>query len=325
LRAGHARVLAADPHLMVVSQELLPPKHLQLRARAWEIIEGLVAQVPEIYEARLRGQMIAQATAQHGVSHPTIYRYLRRYWQRGQTPNALLPDYGNSGGRGKVRQSSAGVKRGRPRKNGADAGPGLNADEEIRRTFRVATARYAAANAKFSRLGAYQQMLRDFFVERRIDADSGRVLSVPHGSVKEVPTFGQFNYWLDHDDDRPPEVARRPLAVMAPPPPPLADLPRAAGRGLLSGCGARRGAAGVACRPQSGHRPAGGVCGHRLLQPHGVRRLYRHRRGAVAASHAGTGQLRRRQAALRQQYGRRIEAEQWPCRHLPETLLPTPA
>ncbi|MRW87696.1 hypothetical protein GJ698_26855, partial [Pseudoduganella sp. FT26W] len=209
IRAGHASVLATDPYLMVVSQELLPPKHLQLRARAWEIIEALVAQEPGIYEARQRGQLIAQATAQHAVSHPTIYRYLRRYWQRGQTPNALLPDYSNSGGRGKVRQSSAGVKRGRPRKNGADAGPGLNADEDIRRTFRVATARYAAASAKFSRLGAYQQMLGDFFVERRIDPESGRVQAVASGAAREVPTFGQFNYWLDHDDDRPPEVARR--------------------------------------------------------------------------------------------------------------------
>lgn len=194
IQAGRASVLPADPYLVVVSQELLPPKHLQLRARAWEIIEGLVAREPQIYEARLRGPLIAQATERHAVSHPTIYRYLRRYWQRGQTPNALLPDYGNSGGRGKVRQSSAGVKRGRPRKNGADTGPGLNADEEIRRVFRVATARYAATQPKFSRLGAYQQMLADFFVERRIDADSGRVLTTPSGLLKEVPTFGQFNY-----------------------------------------------------------------------------------------------------------------------------------
>ena len=159
--------------------------------------------------ARQRGQLIARANAAHGVSHPTIYRYLRRYWQRGQTPNALLPDYCNSGGKGKVRQASAGVKRGRPRKNGADDGPGLNADEEIRRTFRVAIARYAAGHAKFSRLGAYQQMLDEFFVERRIDADSGRVVSLPARAAAMLPTFGQFNYWLDHDDDRPPEVARR--------------------------------------------------------------------------------------------------------------------
>ena len=93
IRAGRASVLPADPYLMVVSQDLLPAKHLQLRARAWAIIEPLVALEPGIYEARQRGQLIARATGAHGVSHPTIYRYLRRYWQRGQTPNALLPDY----------------------------------------------------------------------------------------------------------------------------------------------------------------------------------------------------------------------------------------
>ncbi|HEX5344547.1 MAG TPA: hypothetical protein VFX55_18785 [Duganella sp.] len=322
LLAGHARVLAADPYLMVVSQELLPPKHLQLRARAWEIIEGLVAQVPDIYEARLRGQMIAQATAQHDVSHPTIYRYLRRYWQRGQTPNALLPDYCNSGGRGKVRQSSAGVKRGRPRKNGADNGPGLNADEEIRRTFRVATARYAAANAKFSRLGAYQQMLHDFFVERRIDADSGRVLSMPHGSVKEVPTFGQFNYWLDHDDDRPPEVARRPLAMVAPPPPPLPeDLPQGRpGEGFyLDAVRAEVQLVSRADRNQAIGRPviyvatdcfSRMVCGLYI----GVGEV-QWPQAMLALAHCGADKQR-----YAQQFGRRIEAEQWPCRHLPETL-----
>lgn len=231
LRAGHASVLPADPYLMVVSQELLPAKHLQLRARAWQIIESLVAQEPAIYEARQRGQLIAQAIAAHDVSHPTIYRYLRRYWQRGQTPNALLPDYGNSGGRGKVRQSSAGVKRGRPRKNNHDAGPGLNADEEIRRTFRVATAHYAASHERFSRLGAYQRMLADFFIERRID-DAGRVHLTPDNVAQEVPSFGQFNYWLDHDDDRPPEVARRQ---------PAATLGGAAG-GAGAGAGAGTGA-----------------------------------------------------------------------------------
>ncbi|WP_229219388.1 hypothetical protein [Duganella sp. BJB1802] len=229
LRAGRARVLAADPYLMVVSQELLPPKHLQLRARAWRIVEALVAQEPGIYEARLRGQLVAQATVDHGVSHPTIYRYLRRYWQRGQTPNALLPDYCNSGGRGKVRQASAGVKRGRPRKNDAGDGPGLNADEEIRRTFRVAIARYAAGHAKFSRLGAYQQMLADFFSGRRVDADSGRVLAAQDAPAAVLPTFGQFNYWLDHDDDRPPEVARRSAAATARGLPPQGLQPAGAG------------------------------------------------------------------------------------------------
>lgn len=327
IRAGHASVLPADPYLMVVSQELLPPKHLQLRARAWDIIGPLVAQEPDIYEARLRGQMIAHATAQHQVSHPTIYRYLRRYWQRGQTPNALLPDYGNSGGRGKVRQSSAGIKRGRPRKNGAESGPGLNADEEIRRTFRVATARHAATSTRFSRLGAYQQMLADFFVERRIDPASGRVLTAPAGMAKEVPTFGQFNYWLDHDDDRPPEVARRqppaPLLTMAQQAAPDgALLPRGRpGAGFyLDAVRAEVQLVSRADRNQAIGRPLVYVVTDSFSR-------------MVCGVYIGMGEPQWPQAMLAlancgadkqryaQQFGRRIEAEQWPVRHLPEALF----
>jgi len=326
IRAGHASVLPADPFLMVVSQELLPAKHLQLRARAWEIIEPLVAREPDIYEARLRGQMIAQATAAHGVSHPTIYRYLRRYWQRGQTPNALLPDYGNSGGKGKVRQASAGVKRGRPRKNGGDDGPGLNADEEIRRTFRVATAHYAAGHNKFSRLGAYQQMLADFFVERRIDAESGRVLTTPLSQKMELPTFGQFNYWLDHDDDRPPEVARR-SAVSAAAPAQQAPLlasalpPGRPGAGFyLDAVRAEVQLVSRADRNQAIGRPLV------YLVLDSFSRL-------VTGMYIGMGEASWPQAMLAlancsadkqrysRQFGRDIEAAQWPCRHLPETLF----
>ncbi|MET0264113.1 MAG: Mu transposase C-terminal domain-containing protein [Duganella sp.] len=328
LRAGHAIVLENDPYLMLVCQELLPPKYLQLRARAWEIIAPLVAQEPDIYDARLRGQMIARATISQQVSHPTIYRYLRRYWQRGQTPNALLPDYSNSGGKGKVRQSSAGIKRGRPRKNGAGDGPGLNADEEIRRIFRVAVARYDAAHARFSRLGAYQQMLGEFFIERRIDPDTGRVQAMPARSTSMMPTFGQFNYWLDHDDDRPPEAARRhaggaaPAAMQSP-------LP------LISAMNAPAGRPGASYYLQA-------VCADVQL----VSRVDREQAigrpciyvvtdsfsRMVTGIHIGLGTPGWEQAMLALahcsadkqryslQYGRHIDATQWPCRHLPDML-----
>jgi hypothetical protein len=329
LRSGHASVLPADPYLMVVSQEMLPAKYLQLRARAWEIIAPLVAQEPDIYDARRRGQMIAHATTAHQVSHPTIYRYLRRYWQRGQTPNALLPDYCNSGGKGKVRQSSAGVKRGRPRKNGADDGPGLNADEEIRRIFRVAIARYAAGHEKFSRLGAYQQMLAEFFIERRIDAATGRVQAAPLRRAAMLPTFGQFNYWLDHDDDRPPEVARRGA---------VADL-RGASADLASVLAPWTPAAG---RPGASYH-LDAVCAEVQLvsradreQAIGRPHIYVVQdtfSRMITGVHVGMGPASWPQAMLAlancgadkqrysQQYGRRIEAAQWPSRHLPDTLF----
>jgi hypothetical protein len=326
LRAGHASVLPADPYLMVVSQEMLPAKYLQLRARAWDIIAPLVAQEPAIYDARQRGQMIARATAEHQVSHPTIYRYLRRYWQRGQTPNALLPDYCNSGGKGKVRQSSAGIKRGRPRKNGADEGPGLNADEEIRRIFRVAIARYAAGHDKFSRLGAYQQMLEEFFIERRIDAATGRVQATPLRRAAMLPTFGQFNYWLDHDDDRPPEVARRSTSAGLHGEPATTQAPwtPAAGRPgasyHLDAVCAEVQLVSRADREQAIGRP------HIYVVQDTFSRM-------ITGVHIGMGPASWPQAMLAlancgadkqrysQQYGRRIEAAQWPSRHLPDTLF----
>ena len=69
LQAGKAKLLLNDPYLVLVSQELLPQKHLQLRQRAWDIVQGLIAQEPAIYEPRRRGQLVAEYTRLHCVSH----------------------------------------------------------------------------------------------------------------------------------------------------------------------------------------------------------------------------------------------------------------
>lgn len=177
-----AQLLLVDPYLVSADTSRLPPRHLQVRDRAWEIVRALTADEPAIYQASSRGRLVLALSAQYDVSHPSIYRYLRRFWERGQNPNALLPDYKNSGAPGKTRGSSADVKRGRPRKSGSH--PGLNADDGIRRTFRAAVARYAATHSQFSRRGAYRQMIEDYFAARETDA---------------LPTFGQFNYWIEKD------------------------------------------------------------------------------------------------------------------------------
>ncbi|MFB9241204.1 hypothetical protein IV454_30525 [Massilia antarctica] len=182
VREQRARLLATDPHAAGGDTAALPARHRQVRDRAWGVVQALVADEPAIYQARRRGRMVMLQSALHGVSHPSIYRYLRRYWERGQHPDALLPDYRNSGAPGKTRGSSANVKRGRPRKSGSH--PGLNADDGIRRTFHAAVARYSATHAEFSRRGAYRQMIQDFFDTR--DAEL-------------LPTFGQFNYWIGKD------------------------------------------------------------------------------------------------------------------------------
>ena len=182
VRSKRAQVLESDAYLIEADLAALPPRQLAVRDRAWAIVKALTADEPAIYQARERGRLVMAASAQHAVSHPSIYRYLRRFWERGQNPNALLPDYKNSGAPGKTRGSSAGIKRGRPRKDGSHQG--VNTDDNVRRTFADAVASYAASHARFSRRGAYRQMIAEVYDASEPDA---------------MPTFGQFNYWIEKD------------------------------------------------------------------------------------------------------------------------------
>lgn len=182
VRRQRATVLTIDPYLVKADPDELPASHLQLQSKAWSIISTLVTQEPAIYQPSARGGMIMRHSELHGISYPSIYRYLRRYWQRGQNPNALLPDYKNSGAPGKTRDASPEVKRGRPRKG--EGHPGMNADQDVRSRFRDAVARYAATHKAFSRRGAYRQMIEDYFTAEDPSA---------------LPTFGQFNYWIEKD------------------------------------------------------------------------------------------------------------------------------
>lgn len=192
VQEGRARLLLHDPYAAPPPPPLLPQKYRDLQNKAWDIVSALQAQVPGLYQPRERALMVARCAEEYGVSRPSVLRYLRRFWERGQTVDALLPDYSNSGARGKTRGASVGVKRGRPRKSGDH--PGLNTDADMRATFRAAVARYAATHPEFSRRAAYRQMLADYY----------------HGHAPgAVPTFGQFNYWLDKDGAPPQRPAAR--------------------------------------------------------------------------------------------------------------------
>jgi hypothetical protein len=179
---GRARLLSDDPCAPPAPPPQLPQKYRDVQAKAWDVVASLQPHVPALYERRERAALVADCAAAHDVSRQSVLRYLRRFWERGQTIHALLPDYGNSGARGKTRAASVGVKRGRPRKSGDH--PGLNTDAAMRATFRAAVARYAATHPEFSRRGAYRQMLQDYY--------GGR-------APADLPSFGQFSYWLDKD------------------------------------------------------------------------------------------------------------------------------
>lgn len=202
LQSGCSRLLTADRYLTIVEETSLSEQNKGRRDHAWQIVDSLICDEPDIYYPRHRAKKIAECVAAGLATRATVYLYLRRYWQRGQTPNALLPDFAKSGGKGKTRTVSADIKRGRPRKLGEL--PGLNVDEDIRQVFRVAVTRYYTTQVKFTLRGAYDQMIKDFFCERTIDPETNRITHAPNGNVlaSGFPSFSQFNYWLEQDHDR---------------------------------------------------------------------------------------------------------------------------
>jgi hypothetical protein len=165
-----ARLLLQDPYAARAPVSAPTLAQLAARDRASTVIHALMSSGTAVFNAQERRRLVAEAAAAHGLSAPTVHRYLRRYWEGGQTQDALWPeDTAAHGGRANATRRRRGAVQDEP---------------EIRSTFRMAVTRYASTHSAFSRRAAYRQMLEDFYPERTIDT---------------LPTFGQFNYWIDKD------------------------------------------------------------------------------------------------------------------------------
>lgn len=98
-------LLAPVPDPWTSLREALTETQARRRDKAWTVIEHLTRQQPLIFDATARAALIADRTIDTDLSRFTLYRLLRRWWQRGMTRNALLPDFANSGAHGQRRGS----------------------------------------------------------------------------------------------------------------------------------------------------------------------------------------------------------------------------
>ncbi|WP_200906386.1 hypothetical protein [Limnoraphis robusta] len=173
LRHQEASKLEVDPWARAIQEDSLSAREKELRDNAWEIISSLVVQEPDIYYRHHRGKLIKQAIAQYQLHHggdqlaeKVVYKHLRRFWQGGKVKNALLPNYANSGGKGK-RRSSGEKKRGRPKKykHHPEIGEGINITEQDRKIFRIALNKFYFNKQQSSLKTAYKLMIKDYYAE----------------------------------------------------------------------------------------------------------------------------------------------------------------
>src|SRR5690625_6875671 len=72
--------------------------------------------MPDLLEKQGREGKIREIVQESNLGKTKVKKLLTRYWQRGMTKNAMLPDYSNSGGKGKTKTLTK-EKVGRDRKS----------------------------------------------------------------------------------------------------------------------------------------------------------------------------------------------------------------
>lgn len=107
-------------------------------------------------------ELVQEALPTCGMTRLTLYLSLRRYWQRGKSHNALLPDFEKCVAK-KVTRKPGERKRGRPKKY--DGAEWINIDETHQRVILVALKRFCLNESELSLKQAYNSMIRVFYNE----------------------------------------------------------------------------------------------------------------------------------------------------------------
>jgi hypothetical protein len=155
---------------------------------------GLVSSIvldSKYLEVKVRGSRIAEVVKRKGTHKTTLYRLLRRYWERGQIPNAFLPDYKKAGGKGKKRENAAAKGIGRPRVYS----PGTTAviTKEVEALFRNCIERHLLTAKKTSIAAAHSKCMKSY------------LQYFPGTQEQDLPTYRQFEYFYKREYD---DVAR---------------------------------------------------------------------------------------------------------------------
>ena len=197
MAAGDLQVLERD-HLMTQlrREEALTPKQRELRDQAWAMIRELVEATDQrILWPGESGPLVKAAAVRHQVNVSTLYKHLRRYWQRGQMREALQPMLNKCGGTGKPHRPGA-VKLGRPVTGKGQVG--INVTDVMRSHFEDAIDRYYRKGEKLSLSLTYERMLGDHYASGFEEKD-GELTPILK-PVEQRPSSAQFqrHYKLHH-------------------------------------------------------------------------------------------------------------------------------
>ncbi|PFW97784.1 transposase [Bacillus pseudomycoides] len=199
LQQGYLLVIS-DPFAKGIIDTELTNRQIQKREEGWSIIQQYCLNHMEaLLQKSGREKKIKEIAKEGGTSPTKIKKLLSRYWQRGMTKNAMLPDYANSGGKGKTKTLMK-SKVGRPRRVNISGNyqTGINITNEVRLQFEYAINKYYRKTNNYSITDVYHFILRDFYSDRYKE---NREMKYHVWDASRIPSYNQFYYWFKKLED----------------------------------------------------------------------------------------------------------------------------
>lgn len=180
-----------DPITLIVPEA--GSKAEEIRDRAYYSVSLLLTDYFALFDKKSRNQKIKMVLEATGETRLYVTRQLRRYWQRGMSPDALAPDYSRCGAPGQVRVNAKKVGKRRT----TSPGSGIPITEEIASFFKLAIEEF-------------------YLVKKDVDLKAARTkangfLKSKYPTIKkeDLPTERQFRYFFNKHYAKPFVVQAR--------------------------------------------------------------------------------------------------------------------
>ncbi|KEI96833.1 transposase [Clostridium botulinum A2B3 87] len=188
-------ILIKDPFAKIIDENNLSKVQIYKRDKDWDfILKYWDANKQFLLEKNTRNKTFKEISKLSGLGLTKVKKVFSRYWQRGMSKNALLPDYKNSGGKGKDKNLSKN-KVGRPKKANyyGEIVQGINITDDVKIHFKIAIDKYYRNKNKMSLKETYNLMLRDFYSDSYVEDNEIKHMV---WDKSKIPTYGQFYYWF---------------------------------------------------------------------------------------------------------------------------------
>ena len=163
------------------------PEDIRKRDEIWGMLGGVLSDEPAIYHKGKRLQMLEKIATETGMAKRNLYRLLRRYWEEGKTKDCFYPKYTNA----PHRNTEGGKKRGN---KSIVSKRGITLTDGDHKKFQESIDKYYMKPDGKTLQQTYDLMLGDCYSTHIKDAE-GNLIQTELLPESELPSFWQFRYW----------------------------------------------------------------------------------------------------------------------------------